>query len=217
MNGALRKSCDLACPFARTGASRRRRPGVRPAGPARRRYRAGAAAARPAGRAARASAASALPDCAARCRYPSRAHRPARGPPGLASRRVPAARSAASSSRVSICAPARSARGASLRQARAVGVGGEDLRARTPPRRAPATCRRPGAQVEDVVSAIGGCRRARSAGCLRPALRPGPRRRPDGRRRGCRPASRMPHGLSGVGYRALELGQQLRRGSPGRR
>ena len=107
----LRKSSTLACPFAgQDRADRIDEPAARPDQlggdveqsrlqlPRR-------------DRGARASAASALPGFAARCRCPSRARRPARRRPAPASR--PALRLVGGlSSRVSIRAPARSARGA---------------------------------------------------------------------------------------------------------
>ena len=86
-----------------------------------------------------------------------------------------------------------------LRQPRAVAVGREDPAHPAPRRPARAPCRRRRRTDRGCARRSPVRRRARSAGCPRPGPRPGPHERPDGRRSGCPEASRMPHGLSGVG------------------
>ena len=191
---ALRKRCDLPCPFA--GQERAHGIDQPPAGPHQRstQCRATVPAARPADRAARASAATALRDCAATSRCPSKARRPAPGRPGRANRPAASSSFGGLSRRVSIRAPARSARGDSFdSRARLLSVA-RIVRAGSGRGQRQRLAAGPGAEIEDplTVPRLAGQRDQLAALVLH--LDQAVRDRPDDRRPGCRTGAGCPTG-----------------------
>ena len=135
-------------------------------------------------RARRASAASAPRDCAARCRCPSTAHRPAPHRPCRPGRRAPPVSRPGLSRRVSIMpAPARAARGASRdRRVRSVSAAISVPRLSIAAASASVLPPAPGAQVDHGLARRRADRQAGELRCRCPALRSGRRdRRPTAR------------------------------------